>query len=127
MALRDALLHGLAWSGAYWGAVLFFAHSPSRVAYGQLCGWWASLDVGYLLRVRVPAVIVILAWYWFTGILVAYTDLRFFYPSVGEELDLPFFLIRTGGGILTASPIFINFVVQAVQNRRRRSGAESGS
>lgn len=109
--ILNAILHYGTWLVTLQVVQRIFADSPAAGAYGMLSAWWATLYVGRLANIGLPAIAPLCA----IVVLAELVSLNALTLSTGEPLDLIF---TTTSAILRAialvSPILVNAAVQKV-------------
>jgi hypothetical protein len=116
-ALFGALLHSISWFTADFLATYSFSDSPSRLAYGLLCSWWAALYVGFVGRITLAS--LPLAFMIYAVVMCVYGVFKFdlihskFLSQDSASLAIWLLL----GALVFITPIVVNYVVQTVLRR----------
>ena len=105
-------IHILAWLIAYAFINLLLSHSPSRVSYGYLSGWWCALYCGYIYRVGLNAFLPILIVFFASGCISVIFDWNWVYHDLPSNFSIDLILIFLGQGFVFSSPILVNLLVQ---------------
>jgi|SRR5215470_18316227 len=123
-ALLGALIHVGTWVVFQWGVMYLASGAPSRVAYGMMAAWWATLYIGYVMSVRLRTLpVIVLASALWVGLTI-WSPWREVYREPGEIITTGRFLYEVAWGVLIyGSPIIVNAGVRHLHDRLRRSGS----
>jgi hypothetical protein len=123
-AVLKSLLHAGTFLVVYWVVTWLASHSPSRVGYGWISGWWACLYIGYVASIGLLPGLIVAVGYIALGILAVYGQWHWFYGGLPERLDIEFLIYPlVAGAAIYASPVAVNAMARFVLSRWRRGGA----
>jgi hypothetical protein len=112
-----AAIHAGAWLAASWLIILVGGEAPTRYAYGMICGWWASLYLGYVCGVKIGAAAPGFAAYCLYGLIAWTFRWQWFYHDMPDRFDLSFVGVLVIRALGFTSPILLNALVSRARVR----------
>jgi hypothetical protein len=112
--LIKALVHSLCWGLGFASAYLILAHSNNKDSYGLIIGWWSACYVGYIVNIRINALILAIVMYIVTCSISATLGYVWFYHDAAGNLSLDLFIVILLQGFVFISPIFVNEFIKKI-------------
>ena len=125
MSIKNAVIGFILHTGSWLlGTVItetLFSSSSARTALGVLAGWWCALYIGYILKIKIEASLIVISFYLLVAILAVLFNWEWFYHDLPNQLSFLHLLMMFLGGCLFSTPIFINallsYVIQKIPTR----------
>jgi len=89
MSIKNAVVGFILHTGSWLlGTVItetLFSLSSARTALGALAGWWCALYIGYVLKIKIEASLLVISFYLLVAILAVLFNWEWFYHDLPDQ------------------------------------------
>lgn len=106
--IQQTVLFYVYWAIGFLVPFLIASHSPSKMAYGIIFGWWSACYFGYLSSIRIKTSWIIATIYIAICIISFIIGKPWFYHGAGSSFSFQLIIAIFIQSLLFISPIFVN-------------------